>query len=255
MKNIEQQKEDTLIKKVSPPYLSATKIEELMRLVANRNLTNVSADIFETYGFNASDAILAVTTLRFLGVIDNNGKATDLMSKLRLTGETGKKELEKIVRSSYKKIFDATDAPQNLPADELVNEMLVQYSNISQNVAKSASRAFLKFCVLAGLKEESAVVTRKRSPKTEHKTQSITSNKPKKTRNPQKELEGRDFDFHIPVVENKMYIEIPESIYKLSFLDDKLHNDLRMLVKEAREFADKHIPKEKTEDEGADNGG
>lgn len=72
---------------------------------------------------------------------------------------------------------------------------------------------------------------------------------------PRKESKNIWDDFHIPIVEDKMYIEVPEAVYKRSFLDDELNDDLRALIKQAFTFAKKYIPKEEPSDTEKPDGG
>lgn len=229
---------------MTPPYLSKVKLSAVIDYVSSRNLAEVSNDTFLKNNFSGADAGLAVNSLKFLGFIDDAGKSTELMTKLRLTGDARKQAFEKIVKDAYKKLFDVVPAPQDLPLDQLISDLRIQY-DLSKRVADSAAPALVKLMEYAGLKEETAV--RKFTP----------SDKPKKPKEtPQKQdkkdkdaLEtGRDYDFHIPIVEGKMYIEIPNEVHHLSLTDDDLNNDLRALVKQAHEFAKKYIPKDETSD-------
>ena len=66
---------------------------------------------------------------------------------------------------SYQKLFAVVAKPQDLPYDELYNEMKTQYE-LSGRIVRQAVPVFLKIAELAGLKEAGSVVARKRGPKT-----------------------------------------------------------------------------------------
>jgi hypothetical protein len=203
--------------------------------------------------------MLAVGALRFLGLINDANQTTDLVPKLRLTGDAGKQEMEKIIRAAYRKLFDATETPQDFSTEELKNAMVIQY-DLSPRVARTAVPAFIKLCEYAGLKEPGSVVGRIRKPsmaKTSINRGNVHT-KEKETPNP-RESSARtgpfDYDFHIPIIDEKMYIEIPNEVYKKSLVDDDLNDDLRVLIKEAHKFAKKHISNDEPSGQKISEGG
>ena len=60
-------KEQKTEKKITPPYISVAKLQELIDLVSNRNYSMFSSHIFKKQNFSASDAIWSVSALKFLG--------------------------------------------------------------------------------------------------------------------------------------------------------------------------------------------
>lgn len=237
-------------KQTTPVYLSVPQIARLMELVSTRKFENVSFQIFRGYGFNESDAALAVSALRFLGLVDDKNNATELMDKMRLKGDMRKREFELILRSAYTKVFDAVENPHNLPLEELMNEFNVRYRDSikSDRVARAAVFAFLKFCEYAGLREEKSVVVRKARP-TEGtfrpKQKPFGSFAPQK-RNEQDSAPASDSLYSFPIVPGKFYINIETALHNRSFLDDTLSTDLRAFIKEAHKFAKTHITNAET---------
>lgn len=244
-------------KQITPPYLSIPKLEDVINYASNRNLTNVSSELFKNYGFNDSDAILAVSTLKFLGVVDDGGQPTDLMAKFRLKGVARKRELESIIRSSYKKLFDATDAPQNLPQDELSNEFVVQYG-MTPRVVRSAVLAFLKLAEFGGLKEEGSVTGRKRTAKlpSDKSRQQLGKMAARETLRKGKVVEEFDSsDFHLqPIVKGKMSVTIPEDIFLRTSTDDDLNDAWRLVLKAAHKFAEQYLKNEISDQNGSEEG-
>lgn len=149
-------------KKVTPPYLSVRKIVELVDLVSSRNITEaITADFFKSRNFGTADSILAINTLRFLNLLNDDGAPTPGMEKMRIKGDERKPEFEKIVRSGYRKLFDSVD-PLQLTSDKLMTEFIAVYK-ISDRVAKSAIPAFNKLLEYSGLKEEKTTPKRSAS--------------------------------------------------------------------------------------------
>lgn len=229
----------TRTKELTPIYLSIARLVRVIDLVSNRSLTKVPASFFEGYGFSRVDALLAVNALKFLGLINDTEETTDLMTKMRLRGDTRRKEFEKILRIAYKRLFDAADTPQDLPIDQLESEFVVQYG-VSKRIFKSAVPVFLKLCEYAGLRDESPI----------RKTNKV-SNKEKKMRNsgapPRTLSELNDTAIRagfapIRVAEGRIVLNIPSELKDRLLDDESLNEDWHAIRAELRKFADKYIP-------------
>jgi hypothetical protein len=139
---------------VTPTYLSVPKLAKLITIISSRNLSQIGTDQFIGHDFSKSDATLAVSSLRFLGLIDENGKATESIKKFQLNGEQRLKTTQEIIKMAYSKLFDAFvgSMPYATSETELENEFIIQY-NMSKRTAGSAVRAFLWLCESVGLCE------------------------------------------------------------------------------------------------------
>ncbi|MDO8577458.1 MAG: DUF5343 domain-containing protein [Candidatus Wildermuthbacteria bacterium] len=136
-----------------PPYLSLPKVKALFELVSTRSLNGVTLDELRTYGFGGTDANVAIATLRFLGLVDSEGKSTDQWRKLQLTGDVKKVELRGIIKVAYHAIFERVEEPYKLTRDELLNEFLIVYRT-TPRIARAAAPVFLWLCGRADLVEE-----------------------------------------------------------------------------------------------------
>ncbi len=218
--------------KITTPYLSVARLDRVIDLASNRNFSTISYSLFEQYGFSRSDAILAFNLFRFLGLVDKNGKATDLMSKLHLHGDVKKQEFEKIVRAAYKKLFDATNGkPHTLNKEELSNEFAIHY-NLTPRIVRSAIPVFLKLCEYAGLREET-------------QAREVGSKVKKEKRLPQstKETPGNADFFPIPIAEGKMVLNIPNELHTkiLEGENEEFNKAWRELISKLKEFAKDHL--------------
>jgi len=239
-----------LQKKTKPIYLSVPKLQEVIRLTSERSLSSVKAKYFEGYGIKGTDAVLAVSSLRFLGLLDDTGTPTEKMAKLRLKGEARKKEFESVIRSAYKVLFTVVEKPYELAPDDLNNEMVTHY-DLSPRIARAAVPAFLWLCEYAGLIQEGSVSIRQRRSKTGISKKSGVTSSGKKT--PQDKYNAQKIEHpksvsgltDIVIMEGKLIISISPEIQSRAWLDKDLGEDLRTFVKKGQEFADKHTPKEK----------
>ncbi len=169
MENQKQQLNKRKHKPATAPYISITKLEDVINLVSNRNYSDFTTDIFKNRGFSKVDAFLAMNTLRFLNLITDDRKPTEQMKKIGLKGDSRKEAFKEVIQNAYKKLFDIVEKPQDLPFNELFNEIKTQY-NLSGRIARQAVPVFLKMAEFAGLIEEGSVISRKRKSKTDKKT-------------------------------------------------------------------------------------
>ncbi len=222
------------------PYLSAAKMDKLLQLVSERSLNNISASYFKSYGFGDADAYLAMNTLRFLGLIDENDKPTDYARKFQLRGETRNKEVEPIIKGAYSTLFESVADPHKLEKDELSNEFMHGYS-LSNRVARSAVPAFLKLCEFAGLLEEGSVTTRVRQTK---QSASNTSSKSKKAKVSETLSDAPNHDSTVttvPFANGKVKLLLPTEILTQAIFEGELSEDIKKLTGEIKAFSKKYI--------------
>lgn len=224
------------IKGITPPYLSIARLDKTLELLSTRNFTELTVPLFMGYGFGKIDAQLAVSALRFLGIVNDAGQPTELVPKLRLKGDVRKQEFEKIVRAAYKKLFDVIDTPQNLSSDELHNEFIAQYG-LSTRVVGAAIRVFIKLCEYAGLKEEGSIVGRVRKAKVKVNGSAFQPSKPTgktpQAGQPRAVLTGITFP-----LSDDLSIEISPELNNRLFLNDNLNTKWRAAFKSMKAFAD-----------------
>ncbi len=227
--------ENKVVLEAKIPYLSAAKMEKLMELVSERSLSTITPDYFKNYGFGQADAYLAINTLKFLGVIDDKGKSTDVLRKFQLRGDTRNSEIQPIIKKAYKKLFDAANDPHNLSKDDLANEFMHHYF-LSRRVAISAVPAFLKLCEFAGLLEQGSVLTRKRIAGPSGKSQ-----KSSKVQVGNRTSSNQSNLVVIPISEGKMELRLPhEVLTKMAFGGD-IVDDVKSLTKQLTDFAKKYL--------------
>lgn len=247
-----------------PPYLSVSRLDRVLDLAKTRTLNQVSTALFSTYGFNNTDAALAVKALKFLGAVDDNGNATDVMANLRLESEDRRKQaFATIVRDSYARLFKAVKDPYALPKAELADEFKVQYQQ-SSRVVESALPVFLRLSEYAGLIEPGTIA--RRSP------QKPRADKPK----PEKKVPATGIKvnrlgngravitqdvpegMHVQqVMKDKMTVVIPEDAFIRAGIDDDMNDAWRAVLKAAHAFATKYLQEEekpKPDTESGDGG-
>lgn len=224
--------------KITPPYISISKLEKTVSILSARTYSEVSPVIFQSNGYSKLDSNLAINALKFLGLVDEQNKATDQMSLLRQKGDAQKKAFEQIVRAAYKPLFDAVQDPQNMESIDLTNAFNANYPHLSDRVIRTAIPVFIKLCEYAGLKEAGTIVGRVHKPHT-FKSKGVGKDKPLGDRG--SKIFG-DQNFHIqPILKGKMNISIPEEIFLKMATDDVLNEEWRLVLKAAHKFSDKFL--------------
>ncbi|MFA5084098.1 MAG: DUF5343 domain-containing protein [Candidatus Paceibacterota bacterium] len=227
-------------REAKPVYLSVPKLEELIRIVSEHATKNaLDASYFEAYGFGNSDATLAISSLRFLGLLNNEGKETELMSKIQLKSEDKRREgFAEVIRKAYKKLFEI-EKPYELPTDRIYDEIRGQYQ-VSPRVARGAVPAFLRLCQFSGFIEG--------APKRNTNGNKTKRIKPKSRIKNDSSLDksGQKYKI-IEIVSGKSAIGIPLGSEEKILLDKDARKHLDAFIEAARLYAES-IKNEETSD-------
>lgn len=239
-----------MAKEISPIYLSVARLDQVIDLVSKRSLAEISAGFFVSHKFNQSDASLAVSTLKFLGIADENGRVhQEIIRKFQLKGGEGKKGVEEVVRKAYDKLFQKIGEPQNLDTEELSNDFVETY-NLSPRLAKPATLAFLKMCEYAGLKEEGSIVGRVRTAKNSTRDEK-RNNKFIAQSNSQQNSFKNEKNTLVPFAEGNIELSLPTELLTKAIFGGELGVDLKLVMEALSKFADKYTSK-KTPNESTD---
>ncbi|QQS23326.1 DUF5343 domain-containing protein [bacterium] len=222
--------------KTSPPYLSVGKLAQLFGLISTRNFQEIQPGELTHYGYGESDGYVAVTSLRFLGLLNSKNQVQEVAKKLHLKGDARTEAIAELVKSAYAKLLERMPTAYSLPADELHNEFIVTYG-ITPRLARTAVPAFLWLAEEGGLKEPSGTISKsqetKRSvPKAATK---IPVKKAKKQIEPSHDSHGAlNFEF-----KGGVRLIIPNSGHQLSAAIAQ--GELKMISEEINKFVEKHL--------------
>jgi len=90
-----------------------------------------------------------VLGLRFLGLTNEDGTATEAIRSLKVVGEEYQKNLEKVVRDAYSLLISKVP-PETAKADDVINFFVHDYK-MGLSIAKQAARVFVFFARKAGM--------------------------------------------------------------------------------------------------------
>jgi hypothetical protein len=212
-------------KQLRPPTRRSSWYERFFELLASRKINLVDADFVKVnITPDRSDAGRFTRGLRFLGLIDENGKTTRQMDKLRLTGDEFKKNLGDVIRSAYSMVFDVVHL-ETAKRQYLVNFFIEKYG-LSADVATDAVEMFVYFANRAEIPVSDDLKTVPlvpRQPKDENQRKSTV---PKKVTQQAKQIE-----------------EIPEGWIELRLENVRiwLPKDDRSAAEAAKRLLDLHL--------------
>jgi len=234
---------ETTTEKKTPPYLAVSRLEKMFSILSVKTPDVISTLLFTSNGFSKVDALLAINTLKFLGLIDDEKKPTQRMSSLRIKGDKRPGEIKKIAEEAYKPLFDNIEKPHELSKEDLFNAFCANYPGLSDRVYRSAIPVFLKICEYAGLKEAGTVrgwTVKARTDKPRMSEQKDTTRETLRKGKVMEEFGAPDFYMH-PVMKGKMTITIPEDIFLRAATEDVLNDAWRTVLKAAHKFAEEHL--------------
>ncbi len=148
---------ETAAEKRTPPYISVARLNKMFDILSIKTPDTISNVLFISNGFSTVDALLAISSLKFLGLIDDDKKPTAAMSALRIKGEGRATEIKKIIEQAYKPLFENVEAPYSQTKEDLFNAFSANYPKLSDRVYNAAIPVFLRLAEYAGLKDEGSV--------------------------------------------------------------------------------------------------
>lgn len=143
---MENQTETKAISSRKPPYVSITVFDSFLGKIQKINppAEPISINTFKTWAIADKQEPSLISTLKFLGAIDNKGYPTEKFTKLQSTGDTFREELTEILREAYPDFFSLYKDPAKLNKEEVV-----AFFQKSSNASKEKMAAF--FAYLCGL--------------------------------------------------------------------------------------------------------
>lgn len=134
---------------LKPPYGSVIAFKNFLDLLDRVTVEKVTTEFVRNYNLcSEKNEYKLINGLRFLGLIDENGEATEKLRELQLEGKL-KENLNKILREAYDKVFNKVNL-EKASKDTLVNSLMTYY-NMSKGTAREGARIFTYLCQRAGI--------------------------------------------------------------------------------------------------------
>ena len=145
------------------PYAAISNVMEVINRKREHGLSApLNPSVLESISIPKGNASRTLQTLNFLGLIDEDGTQTELFNQLGRAGEANdeyRSILEKIIRHSYRKVFEIVDPAQ--AADTAINDAFRQFGPETQRARMLTF--FLGMCEQAGITQPNSRERRNRT--------------------------------------------------------------------------------------------
>jgi hypothetical protein len=128
-----------------PPYGPTRGMLEGLQLLQRMAPPRVDEVFLRTHKVAPGNEYKVVGALRFLGLIDEQGRPTDQCRLLRTRGPAFKLALQGIIKNAYRDLFESTDLSHD-PRDQVYNYFVTKLG-LGPEMATKAARFFIRLCL------------------------------------------------------------------------------------------------------------
>lgn len=129
--------------KLSPPVGGVRWFDGFFKLLKRIKIDKVDKALLTAHNIVPSGSEYKVIGgLRFLGLINEDGSATERMKSLSILGAEYQTNFEKMVRDAYDLLFDKMKNLEQALADDVINCLRVNYG-MAPTTAKQGARIFV----------------------------------------------------------------------------------------------------------------
>jgi hypothetical protein len=132
-----------------PPYGAVKHYKDFFELLERVQIDEVDSSYLKTHKIASGNEYKFLTGLKFLGLIDENGNATDRMNSLRVVGDEYTKNFEKMVRDAYSILLSKVELEKAIP-DDIVNGLIRHYG-LPRSTAPLGAKIFIFLAEKAGI--------------------------------------------------------------------------------------------------------
>jgi len=135
--------------KLKPPFGDVTWYKSFFDLIRTRSFERFDKEIIGLNIVKRANATMLFNGLRFLGLVEENGKVTEKFESLRRRGEEFKKNLKAVVEGAFSHLFSKVVVTKARP-EHLLN-YFAEYYHYGGNTAKKSMKIFVYLCQEAGI--------------------------------------------------------------------------------------------------------
>ncbi|GIW10905.1 MAG: hypothetical protein KatS3mg061_1962 [Dehalococcoidia bacterium] len=132
----------------TPPYGPAKGMLEGLRLLQRSSPSIVDQELLRAHGIARGNEYKVVGALRYLGLVDEEGRPTERARLLKARGAVQLLNLQQIVRDAYPTLFRKLDL-RTATRDDIYNHFLADLG-LAPEMAAKATRFFLELARAAG---------------------------------------------------------------------------------------------------------
>lgn len=134
---------------LKPPYGNIAWYKKFFELIRTSSFDRFDKQIIELNIVQRANATMLFNGLRFLGIVEDDGKVTDKFESLRRKGDEFKKNLESIVKEAYSYLFSKVVLSSANP--ETLFNYFAQYYSLGEAAASASTKIFTYLCQEAGI--------------------------------------------------------------------------------------------------------
>lgn len=221
---------------LKPPYGNLAWYKKFFELIRIRSFDKFDKEIIELNIVKRANATMLFNGLRFLGLVEPDGKVTEKFESLRRKGDEFKQNLKGIMKEAYNHLFSKVVVSKASP--ETLFNYFAEYYSYGETTASLSTKIFTYLCQEAGIElspelaEGEFKVKRKAKEKKERKKKGV--------------LKERE----------KGISEVPEGMLKIEygnrfkmFLQKGNRNVREKTAKIAKQFIDTYVQEAEEESE------
>jgi hypothetical protein len=167
-------------KKVNPPIGAVEWYDKFFKLLDRIKIDKIDKEFLVDKVVPSSNVYKVIGGLKFLGLINKDGSATDRMKSLNVVGADFQKNLEKTVRDAYTSLFERIKNLEQALPEDVINFFRGEY-DMSPNTAKQSAKIFVFLAQKSGINLSQSIVD-KLGIDLERKKPGIIERKPRETR-------------------------------------------------------------------------
>ena len=130
-----------------PPYGPTRGTLQSLQLLRRTTPSRIDSDFLRVNKLAPGNEYKVVGALRFLGLIDDDGRLTDSSRLLKTKGATYTLALQDIVRNAYSGVFHGLK-PKDITRDGIYNYFVTE-GGLGAEMATKATRFLIRLCRLA----------------------------------------------------------------------------------------------------------
>ena len=143
------------------PYVSAATLRQFLDHIRNVSIPKkVDAGLLLDYGISKGNVSALLSALKFLALVDSEGKPTAAFQGLQVVGDEFNSSLRNVVKAAYEDLFTKLDVSR----DSRVNIRNYFARNYSTSQSEKATNLFIELCKEAGIPVAAASETATKGP-------------------------------------------------------------------------------------------
>lgn len=184
-----------------PAQGSTVWYDTLLKLLESRQITKVDKAFLENQDpkIASHNETKLIAGLKFLGLIDKEGNATEAMGSLSVAGDKRKENLQKVVRTAYCLLFVEVKMDlEKAEANTLINSFKTDYKMGSLRTAKDGAKIFVFLAQKAEIALSESIVKELSTSLERKRTTQPVSRKPRQAKEDEQRSAGEGRQEPIP---------------------------------------------------------